>query len=308
MTSRLDVALVERGLAPTRTQAQALVKAGRVLVDGRPVTRPALPVPPRSVLSIADLDEATDADWIARGWVGRGAVKLDHALQVWAVDGLRVDGRRCLDVGASTGGFTQVLLEHGAATVLALDVGHGQLDPRLRKDARVVDRPGTNLRDVRAEDLGGVFDVVVADLSFISLTLVLPVLEALARPGADLVLLVKPQFEVGRQALGRGGVVRSPEARREVLLRLDGQARAAGLAPVDLLRSPLTGTHGNVEILWWLRRPGPGMMNCGREPAVLAARAAAVAGGPRSGRADRPADRPASRGDSTGDSPEEDRS
>lgn len=282
MTRRLDRELVDRGLSTSRSKAQALVRAGRVLVDGVPTTRPATPVDDRTHLSIGARAEAQGAasggteeetGWITRGWVGRGAVKLDHALEVWGFAGLDVVGRRCLDAGASTGGFTQVLLERGARSVTALDVGHGQLAPLLADDPRVVDRPRTNLRDVVPDDLGGPFEVVVADLSFISLSLVLPQLHALSAPGADLVLLVKPQFEVGRELLGRGGVVRSPEARTRVLVRLDAQAREVGLAPTDLLRSPVTGTHGNVEFLWWSRRCRTGMMNCGRSATELAERA-----------------------------------
>lgn len=279
---RLDQALVRRGLARSRSQAQRLVRAGLVRVDGTVVDRPARPVGPRAEVVIdpaTQHDDGTmpaedlgEAGWITRGWVGRGAVKLEHALTRWEPQGLTVDGRRCLDVGASTGGFTQILLEHGAAHVTALDVGHGQLDERLRDHPRVHERSGTSVRDVDADQLGGPFDVVVADLSFISLALVLPRLAGLTTAGGHLVLLVKPQFEVGREELGRGGIVRSTQARARVLERLDAQAREAGLSPVDLDRSPVTGTTGNVEYLWWLRVPRAGMMDWGRSPAELEAR------------------------------------
>lgn len=270
---RLDQALVARGLARTRSQAQQLVRAGAVSVDDTVVDRPAATVTEQSRLEVTDVPGPDhEAAWITRGWVGRGALKLDHALTRWGPDGLRVAGRRCLDVGASTGGFTQVLLEHGATHVVALDVGHDQLDQRLVQDERVTDRSGTSVRDVSADELGGPFDVVVGDLSFISLALVLPQVASLAAPRADLVLLVKPQFEVGREALGRAGVVRSPGAREAVLASLDGRARDAGLAPMDLTRSPVTGTTGNVEYLWWLRACPPGMMDCGRTKAEMQAR------------------------------------
>lgn len=268
---RLDRAVVDRGLARTRSQGAQLIRAGRVLVDGRVETRPGTTVRPDQELGLGQARD-DETSWIVRGYVGRGSLKLDHGLDVWAGEGLDVRGRRCLDAGASTGGFTQVLLQRGAAHVVAVDVGHGQLDPRVAGDPRVTERSGTNIRDVGPDELGGPFDVVVADLSFISLSLVLPVLHALCRPGADLVLLVKPQFEVGRDRLGRDGVVRRAVDRFAVLDRLDREAREAGLAPVDLVRSPVAGGTGNVEYLWWLRRCPDGMMDCGRGPAELAAR------------------------------------
>lgn len=275
---RLDHELVARGLAPSRSQAQQLIRAGLVEADGRVVVKASASVGPGVHLAISAVDETAGhqdlggAGWIMRGWVGRGAVKLEHALTRWGPTGLGVTGRRCLDVGASTGGFTQVLLEHGAASVTALDVGRDQLDTRLREDPRVIDRPGTSVRDVGPDDLGGPFDVVVADLSFISLSLVLPGLARLTVDGGHLMLLVKPQFEVGRLALGSAGVVRSGQARAQVLDRLDREARESGLTPVDLDRSPVTGARGNIEYLWWLRVCPTGMMDCGRAPDELAAR------------------------------------
>lgn len=277
MGVRLDRALVSRGLAPSRTQAQLLVRDGLVRVDGQLVRRAAHPVQEGSAIVVAGDGTGTEAEWVRRGWVGRGAVKLAHALDSWP--DLVVGGRRCLDVGASTGGFTQVLLEHGAGRVVALDVGHDQLASALAADPRVEDRSGVSVRDVDRPSLGGPFDLVVGDLSFISLTVVLPVLADVAAPEGDLVLLVKPQFEVGAEALGRGGVVRSWQQREQVLLRLDADARQHGLAPQDLLRSPLRGGSGNVEFLWRLRRCAhpapcpspPGMMGCGPGPAQMAA-------------------------------------
>ena len=281
MSQRLDVALVSRGLAPSRSQAQTLVRSGLVLVDGHVTTRPSHPVDGQRI-TLEGTGSGGDAEWIRRGWVGRGALKLEHALRTFGVD---AGSRRCLDVGASTGGFTQVLLEHGARSVISLDVGQGQLDPMLARDPRVTDLQGVSVRDVAAADLGGPVELLVGDLSFISLQLVLPVLTELTQPGADLVLLVKPQFEVGRTALGKGGVVRSGAARHQVLVDLDLRARGCGLCPQGLERSPVRGGHGNVEYLWWLRRgvhPRPGedrpdgMMGCGPAPDVLAARARAL--------------------------------
>ncbi|WP_130013794.1 TlyA family RNA methyltransferase [Serinicoccus sediminis] len=279
MSSRLDQALVARGLATSRTQAQLLVRDGLVRVRGRVVRRPAHQVGDADVVTVHGSGAGTEAAWVRQGWVGRGAVKLAHALDSWPDVARRAVGCRALDVGASTGGFTQVLLEHGAGSVVALDVGHDQLAPALRDDPRVADRSGLSVRDATPVDLGGPFAVVVGDLSFISLSVVLPHLASLAAPHADLVLLVKPQFEVGAQALGRGGVVRSAEQRERVLRRLDAEARGLGLSPQDLLRSPLRGGSGNVEYLWWLRRcahpgPGPGqegMMGCAPGPADMTA-------------------------------------
>lgn len=281
MSQRLDVALVARGLASSRSQAQALIRAGLVRVDGEPATRPAQQIGEEPI-SVEGSGVGSEAEWIRRGWVGRGAVKLDHALHTFKV---RPAGLRCLDVGASTGGFTQVLLEHGAASVIALDVGHGQLDERISRHPDVRELSGVSVRDVTTELLGGEADLVVGDLSFISLRLVLPALAPVTRAGADVVLLVKPQFEVGREGIGSRGVVRSAAARARVLLSLDADARAAGLVPRGLERSPVTGAHGNVEYLWWLRRashPGAclsapaGMMCCGPAPTVLAHRIRAL--------------------------------
>ncbi|WP_289018080.1 TlyA family RNA methyltransferase [uncultured Ornithinimicrobium sp.] len=253
MSTRLDAALVRRGLAPSRTQAQLLVRDGRVRVDGTQVRRPATPVADDQEVVLDDADEGAASAWVSEGWVGRGALKLRHALQEWGPQGLTVAGGRCLDVGASTGGFTQVLLAAGAACVLALDVGHEQLHQHLRDDPRVTDLSGTSIRDTRPETLGGPVDVVVADLSFISLRTVLPVVATLTAPDAQVVPLVKPQFEVGRAALPRDGVVRSAEQRHQVLRAVLATADQAGLCPHGILRSPLTGSHGNVEYLLWLR-------------------------------------------------------
>ena len=248
MTSRrLDVELVSRGLARSRTQARELVAAGVVLVDGRPAAKPAQQVDDGSAL---ELTREPDR------WVGRAALKLLHAVELWPIT---VEGRRCLDVGASTGGFTQVLLEHGAAHVTALDVGHDQLVSSIASNERVRDLPGTNIRDVDAESLGGPFDLVVSDLSFISLAIALPAMRPLVTPDGDLVVLVKPQFEVGRERLSRTGVVTSRHEHRRVLRDVAGVATEQGLHLHGAAASPITGGDGNREFLFWLApRPVPG--------------------------------------------------
>lgn len=252
MSSRLDAQLVTRGLARSRAQARELVTGGSVLVDGAVRTKPATAVDEH-----ARIELSVEPD----RWVGRAALKLLHAFALWGPVGsrgatttARIDarGRRCLDVGASTGGFTQVLLEHGAASVTALDVGHGQLVAQLAGDPRVVDLPGTNIRQVRPGDLGDPFDLVVADLSFISLTLTLGPMRGLAADDGDLVVLVKPQFEVGRDRLGRGGVVTSHHEHRRVLLDVHHHATTLGLVVVDAAPSPIQGSEGNREFLLWL--------------------------------------------------------
>lgn len=270
--ARVDLALVARGLARSRTQAQALLHDGRVLVDGKVATKASTPVADEQELSIAPATDEAASAWITQGWVGRGAVKLDHALRRWAADGLRVQGRRCLDVGASTGGFTQVLLDRGALHVVALDVGHGQLDPRLAADPRVTELSGTNVRDATRASIGSPAEVVVSDVSFISLLHVIPVLPRLCSDDAELVLLVKPQFEVGREGLGAGGVVRSAAARERALAAVTRSAQEHGFAVLGLDRSPVTGESGNVEYLLWLRSCRPGMIGWGLAPEEQARR------------------------------------
>lgn len=244
---RLDVELVARGLARSRTQARELVAAGVVLVDGRPAAKPAQQV---EAASAVELTREPDQ------WVGRAALKLLHAVQLWPIE---VAGRRCLDVGASTGGFTQVLLEHGAAHVTALDVGHGQLVSSIASDERVRDLPGTNIRDVDPGALGGRFDLVVSDLSFISLAIALPAMRPLVTDDGDLVVLVKPQFEVGRERLSRTGVVTSRHEHRRVLRDVAEVATEQGLPLHGAAASPITGGDGNREFLFWLApRPVPG--------------------------------------------------
>jgi 23S rRNA (cytidine1920-2'-O)/16S rRNA (cytidine1409-2'-O)-methyltransferase len=251
VTHRLDVKLVVRGLARSRGQARDLVKAGSVLLDGSPATKVSTPVRADQVLELAAGVE---------GWVSRAAYKLVSALEAFGQDGLSVAGKRCLDVGAAAGGFTQVLLRQGAREVIALDVGHGQLAQELAGDPRVIERSGVNIRDARAGDFGGPAQLLVADLSFISLRLVLPVLRDLVEPSGDLVLLVKPQFEVGRERLGKGGIVRSADNRARVIEEVVAAAQRAGLTAKDLCASPIRGTTGNAEYLLWLTpRPDQGL-------------------------------------------------
>lgn len=243
--------LVRRGLARSRGHARDLIAAGQVRADGIPATKASAPVTPGTVLQLADETPS---------WVGRGAGKLLAALEQFGAAGLRVAGRRCLDVGAGTGGFTQALLHHGAAHVVALDVGHGQLAAALRADPRVTERSGTNIRNIGADPaavtaLGGPFDLVVADLSFISLRLVVGTLAGLTDPDGDLVLLVKPQFEVGRARLGKGGLVRSDPLRLQAVRGVVAAADAVGLGLADFMPSPVPGTTGNREYLgWWTPR------------------------------------------------------
>jgi 23S rRNA (cytidine1920-2'-O)/16S rRNA (cytidine1409-2'-O)-methyltransferase len=251
VSHRLDVELVARGLARSRGQARDLVKAGSVLLDGSPAKKVATPVHSGQRLELAAG---------VQGWVSRAAYKLVAALEAFGPGGLSVAGKRCFDVGAAAGGFSQVLLRHGAREVVALDVGHGQLAEELARDARVIERSGLNIRDARAGDLGGPAELLVADLSFISLRLVLPVLRDLVEPTGDLVLLVKPQFEVGRQRLGRRGIVRSAHNRAMVIEQVVAAASSVGLNAKALRGSPIRGATGNVEYLLWLTpRPDEGM-------------------------------------------------
>jgi 23S rRNA (cytidine1920-2'-O)/16S rRNA (cytidine1409-2'-O)-methyltransferase len=231
----LDAELVRRGLVATRSQAQVAVRDGLVLVGGRAADKPSTLVAPADALELLRPP---------RRFASRGGEKLDAALERFAID---VTERRCLDAGASTGGFTDCLLSRGAKHVVAVDVGYGQLVWTLRTDPRVTVLERTNVRDLRPEILPYAPDVVVADLSFISLALVVPVLARLASLDADHVLLVKPQFESGRARLGSGGVVRDPEAWADAIRRVASACRAAGLTPVALMASPLRGPAGNVE-------------------------------------------------------------
>lgn len=242
---RLDAELVRRGLARSRQQAGELVDAGRVSVGGRTTVKPATQVELSEAILVAQRDDSAD-------YVSRGAFKLAGALD--AFPGVVVAGRRCLDAGASTGGFTDVLLRRGAATVVAVDVGYGQLAWSLRQDARVTVLDRTNVRELDPRRVHPPAELVVADLSFISLRLVLRPLVQVSVPAAELVLMVKPQFEVGRERLGAGGVVRDPELRAQAVLDVSGAAGEEGLHVLGVVASPLPGPSGNVEYFLWLRQ------------------------------------------------------
>jgi 23S rRNA (cytidine1920-2'-O)/16S rRNA (cytidine1409-2'-O)-methyltransferase len=242
--NRLDTELVRRGLARSREQAAELVAAGRVEVRGTVASKAAAMVDPADAVLVRDA--------AGEEYVSRGGHKLAGALA--AFPALRVDGRRCLDAGASTGGFTDVLLRAGAAEVVAVDVGYGQLAWALRNDPRVAVHERTNVRTLTPEAVGGPAELIVADLSFISLRLVLPALAACSTPDGDLLPMVKPQFEVGKDRVGAGGVVRDPGLRAEAVLDVAASAAALGFGVAGVVASPLPGPSGNVEFFIWLRR------------------------------------------------------
>jgi 23S rRNA (cytidine1920-2'-O)/16S rRNA (cytidine1409-2'-O)-methyltransferase len=246
--ARLDAELVRRGLARSREQAAELVAAGRVEVGGTAARKPATAVGPGDPIRVVETGPH---------YVSRGAHKLLGALGAFRPRGLVVAGRRCLDAGASTGGFTDVLLREGAAEVAAVDVGYGQLAWSLRTDERVRVYERTNVRALAAEAIGGPVGLCVADLSFISLRLVLPALVGCLEPGGDLVPMVKPQFEVGRERVGAGGVVRDPAVRADAVLAVAEAAGVLGLGVAGVVASPLPGPSGNVEFFLWLRRSAP---------------------------------------------------
>jgi len=237
---RIDKLLVERGLADSRTKAQAMVMAGVVLVDEQRVEKPSHQFDPNSSIRIKGSDDPT-----AR-YVGRGGLKLEAALREFQID---VEGFNCLDVGASTGGFTDCLLQQGARAVTAIDVGHNQIDWRLRNDPRVEVREGVNARYLQPEDFPQQFDLAVMDVSFISATKVLPAIVPLIVPGGAIVTLIKPQFEVGRGEVGGGGIVRDPAKRQRVVEEVNDAARELGLTVVNVIESPIQGAEGNVEYL-----------------------------------------------------------
>jgi 23S rRNA (cytidine1920-2'-O)/16S rRNA (cytidine1409-2'-O)-methyltransferase len=237
---RLDQLVVERGLAPSRERARALILAGQINVNGQPATKAGTQV-----------DADADIGLIApdHPYVGRGGLKLAHALDTFHIN---VAAREALDIGASTGGFTDVLLKRGATRVVALDVGHGQIDWTLRTDSRVLVIEHFNARRLQPSDLPGPVDIVTIDVSFISLRQILPVVPPLLRPGADVVALVKPQFEAGRREI-RKGVIRDASIQSRVVEEVSAAAREVGLTPVASTPSPITGAKGNVEFLLHLR-------------------------------------------------------
>ncbi|MBV7295529.1 TlyA family RNA methyltransferase [Corynebacterium sp. TAE3-ERU12] len=245
---RLDAELVRRKIARSREHATELIRDGRVEVGGIRATKPATGVTPDISIRVSGGD---DADWASRG-----AHKLLGALAAFEPQGLSLKDRRVLDAGASTGGFTDVCLRRGASEVVAADVGYGQLIWRLQNDDRVLVLDRTNVRTLTPEQMNGPADVMVGDLSFISLQLVLPALADCIRPGGDLLPMVKPQFEVGKDRLGRGGVVRSPELRAEVVTDVATAAARLGLSTRAVVASPLPGPSGNVEYFLWLVNDG----------------------------------------------------
>ncbi len=236
--------LVDRGLVASRERARALVLAGHVRVDGQPVTKAGAPVPDHALVTVAAPDHP---------YVGRGGIKLAHALETF---GVSVHGRTALDIGASTGGFTDALLQRGASRVVALDVGHGQLDWTLRNDPRVVVIERLNARTLTPDQLPAdtrLFQIVTIDVSFISLRQILPVLPPLVADGADVLALVKPQFEAGRGEVGKGGIVRDPEVQARVVDQVIAAAEGLGFARRGMVESPITGMEGNREFLIHLR-------------------------------------------------------
>lgn len=257
--TRLDLAIVARGLEASRERARRLVVAGEVSVDGTRATAPSMLVGPDAAIAIGR----------AMPYVGRGGLKLAHALDAFGIDPA---GRVAIDIGASTGGFTDVLLRRGASVVHAVDVGHGQLAWTLRTDSRVVVREGVNARDLDlarnrsatgagveggtgAATLDDAAPIVVVDVAFISLRLVLPAIARVLAPGGDAVALVKPQFEAGPRDVGKGGIVRDPSTWRRTIGEVAGAAAGAGLAPRGLVASPVRGQSGNAEFLLWLQAP-----------------------------------------------------
>jgi 23S rRNA (cytidine1920-2'-O)/16S rRNA (cytidine1409-2'-O)-methyltransferase len=232
---RLDVALVERGLVETRSKAQSLIMARRVLVNGQFVDKAGANVAADDEVRVAELEHP---------WVGRGGMKLAHAVQQFAIE---LEGKVCADIGASTGGFTDVMLKHGAAKVYAIDVGYGQLDVSLRNDPRVVNREKVNARYLHADNFEEPIDFVSVDVSFISLKLILPAVAELL--DGELVALIKPQFEVGKHELGKGGIVRDDVKRQAAVDGVVAYARELGFEIKGVIESPIKGAEGNIEYL-----------------------------------------------------------
>lgn len=247
---RLDVLLVEKGLFSTRQKAQGAIMAGRVLVDGQKKDKVGTQVPVTADITVTGQDLP---------YVSRGGLKLEKALAVFPVE---MQGKIVLDIGASTGGFTDCALKHGAVRVIAVDVGYGQLAWKLRQDPRVTALERTNARYLSLDQIGGqLVDVVTVDVSFISLSLVLPAVVTLAHDTADYILLVKPQFEAGRNKVGKHGVVKDPEVHREVILKVIENGTELGLNAGGLDYSPITGPEGNIEyLIWFTKKPVPALV------------------------------------------------
>lgn len=232
---RLDVALVERGLVDTRSKAQSLIMARRVLVNGQFVDKAGANVAADDEVRVAELEHP---------WVGRGGMKLAHAVEQFAIE---LEGKVCADIGASTGGFTDVMLKHGALKVYAIDVGYGQLDVSLRNDSRVVNREKVNARYLQPENFDEAIDFVSIDVSFISLKLILPAVAGFLR--GELVALIKPQFEVGKHEVGKGGIVRDDAKRQAAIDGVVACARELGFEVKGVIESPIKGAEGNIEYL-----------------------------------------------------------
>jgi 23S rRNA (cytidine1920-2'-O)/16S rRNA (cytidine1409-2'-O)-methyltransferase len=243
---RIDKLLVERQLVPSRERAQALILAGRVLVNEQKISKSGASFEPDAPIRVLGEDLR---------YVGRGGLKLERALENWSID---LAGKACADIGASTGGFTDCMLQHGAASVLAVDTGYGQIDVRLRNDPRVKLLERTNARYLTAKDVPGLADFIAMDVSFISATLVLPaVISSLVRGRAELVVLVKPQFEVGREALGKGGIVRDEAAQASAVEKVKAAVTGLGGQHVEVIESPILGAEGNREFLLHAVLEGP---------------------------------------------------
>ena len=240
MKVRLDQLLLERGLAESREKARALILAGQVRVEDRRADKPGHSVPEDARVEVIE----------RMPYVSRGGYKLAHALDHFAID---VAGRICLDVGASTGGFTDVLLQRGAARVYSVDVGHGQLEWKLRQNERVIVREGVNARYLRPEDFPEKFELAVCDVSFISATLMVPAIAPMLTDHGEMIVLVKPQFEVGRGEVGKGGIVRDPELHQSACDRVRAAVEAAGFA-AQIIESPILGAEGNKEFLLYGKR------------------------------------------------------
>ena len=240
---RLDFVLVERSLVTTRERARALILAGQVKVNGTVLSKAGTAVADDALIELLTPDHP---------YVSRGGIKLAHALDVFRID---ATGRLALDIGASTGGFTDVLLQRGASTVIALDVGRGQLDWRLRTDPRVIVKEGVNARVLTVTDIPHAVDLVTIDVAFISLRHIVPALLPVLAPGADVVALVKPQFEAGRDQVGKGGIVSDPAVHEAVLAQVSSAASAAGFSRLAMTPSPITGAEGNREFFLHLRGP-----------------------------------------------------
>jgi 23S rRNA (cytidine1920-2'-O)/16S rRNA (cytidine1409-2'-O)-methyltransferase len=257
MKTRLDAELVRRGLARSREAATDLIAAGNVLVGGMPASKSATQVDAQTSITLKD--EHAE-------FVSRGGHKLAGALDNFSK--LLVSGKTALDAGASTGGFTDVLLKRGASKVVAVDVGYGQLAWELQKDERVKILDRVNVRNLTPAQVGDEIDLVVADLSFISLKLVLPALISVAKEGADFLIMVKPQFEVGKEKLGAGGVVRDVHLRKEAVLEVANAAFALTLGTLGVVASPLPGPSGNVEYFLWLRKGAPALLEVDLDLAI----------------------------------------